>query len=94
MEKYKVVCAGCKSSDSIAIEDGRSIYWGKVKHIISGRKRLDGNWGWQCYCGNNDLMTEQEKKQIQNYQQPDAEDIKAVLNNLKIQKPKFIMEKQ
>lgn len=92
-ETYKVICRKCTNSDRVAIESGRDVYWGSPKHIISARKRLDGNWGWQCMCGNNDLMTLQEKRQIKNPQTPDPADIKTVLKNLKVQTPKFVMEK-
>lgn len=83
----------CKQSDKVAIEDGRNVFWGKPDHIISARRRLDGVWGWQCLCGNNDLMTEQEQRTIKNHQSPDPEDIQTVLDNLKVQKSKFVMEK-
>lgn len=77
----------------MAIEDGRNVIWGKPDHIISARKRLDGQWGFECMCQNNDLMTEQEKRTIKNHVTPDPEDINAVLKNLKVQAPKFAMEK-
>lgn len=94
METYKVTCRKCHGNDKVAIEDNRDIYWGTPKSIISGRKRLDNNWGWQCMCGNEDLMTDQEKKQIRNHRSPDPEDIKTVLKNLKVQTSRFAMEKQ
>lgn len=90
--KYKVVCKSCQSSEVVDIDQQRRINWGSADRIISGRFRLDNSWGWQCICGNNDLMTDQEKRVIRNHQQPDPQDIKQVLNNLKPQRPKFAME--
>lgn len=88
---YKITCHDCQNSDTISINEG-NIIWGKNTFIISGRRRLDNQWGWQCFCGNNDLMTRQEVKYITNKQNPDPQEIKQILNNLKPDKPKFLME--
>lgn len=90
---YKVVCKKCKNSENIVIDSDNNIYWKPVKWIISGRYRLDMQWGWQCICGQNDLETEQERKEIKNLSAPDPSDISKVLKAIKIQKPRFIMEK-
>lgn len=91
--RYKVTCTGCGKSDNVGLLHNTSLIWNDNKWIISGRKRLDGNWGFQCIgCGNDDLMTKQEKKDIKNHQQPDAKDIQKVINNLRPQKPQFLME--
>lgn len=90
---YKIICKECKSNQVIDIDESRQINWGKADRIISGRYRLDNNWGWQCICGNEDIMTDQERRMIKNHQQPDPQDIKMVLNNLKPQRSKFVMER-
>lgn len=90
---YKVVCKNCKKSEDIVIDDDKNIYWKQVKNIISGRYRLDMNWGWQCICGNNDIVTEQEKREIHNLQAPDPIDISKVLKSIIPDQPKFLMEK-
>lgn len=59
--------------------------------IISGRKRLDDQFGWQCYCGNNDLMTRQESKTFSNPASPKPQEISDIVNNLVVDKPKFEM---
>lgn len=64
----------------------------QVVKIISGRKRLDDQFGWQCICGQNDLMTEQELEHIENKAAPKPKEIAGIMNNLKPQKSKFIME--
>lgn len=93
LTRYKITCTKCKSSNTIQISDNREIVWGNSDRIISGRFRFDDEWGWQCICGNNDLQSTQEKRYIRNPQAPDPSDIKKVLNNLKPEKSKFVMER-
>lgn len=90
--RYKITCKECKSSSTVQIENNR-ILWPKDTKIISGRLRLDGNWGWECICGQYDIITAQEKRQIKNLQAPSPQDISSVLKNLKPENPKFAMEK-
>lgn len=92
IQSYRVTCNKCKKSDDLAIDANNSIYWKPTNYIISGRYRLDMNWGWQCSCGNNDLVTKQEHKHIKNLQAPDPADIGEVLKNIMPDKPKFKME--
>lgn len=89
---YRVTCKKCKNSEELIIDTSNTIYWKPVKHIISGRFRLDMNWGWQCICGNDDLITQQEKREIRNLQSPNPSDITKVLKALVPDKPKFKME--
>lgn len=89
--RYKVVCGKCQGSSTATIIDNQSVAWEKVDKVISARKRLDDNWGWQCLCGNNDLMTTQEKKQITDYKDPDPMEIAQVVKNLVPEKPTFKM---
>lgn len=93
MRKLKITCSECGNSDHVAITEHNQIIWGKSTFIISGRHRLDGNWGWQCLCGNNSLLTVQERTTIKNLQFPDPLDIEAVVTNL-IPEPntRFAME--
>lgn len=88
---FHVVCKNCKKSEDITIDEKHNIYWPTVKYIISGRYRLDMNWGWQCICGNNDLVTKQERETISNLQNPNPEDITNVLKSIKPDEPKFTM---
>lgn len=92
IKQYAVSCKKCKNKDDILIDDKNNIYWKQTEHIISGRYRLDMQWGWQCKCGNNDLLTRQEKTEINNLQEPDAIDIQKVLKNLVPDKSTFIMK--
>lgn len=90
--KYTVTCKNCKQSDEIGMIND-TLIWEGNKHIISGRKRLDGNWGWQCIaCGNNDLLTDQERDDIKDHQSPDPRDIENVIKKLRPQEPRFNMQ--
>lgn len=102
--KYKITCLKCKSSREINIieQNGRYLIdWietpsnqqAKKAKIISGRRRLDNKWGWSCVCGNDDTLTEQEKRIITNKQEPDPQEIAEVVRSLKPEKPKFKMVK-
>lgn len=61
--------------------------------IVSGRERLDGNWGFQCKCGNNDLMTIQEARTFSNPASPKPQEINEIVKKLQPEKPKFAMVK-
>lgn len=90
--KYKITCLDCESTQVVDIDENRTINWGHADRIISGRYRLDNQFGFQCLCGNNDLMSKQEKRMIHDHQHPDPKDIKRVLDNLIVEKPRFVME--
>lgn len=90
--KYQVKCNNCTRSDEVGILDDRDLIWDGNKYIISGRKRLDGEWGWQCTCGNYSLVTKQERQEIKNLQSPDPKDIGRVIDNLIVERDgKFTM---
>lgn len=59
--------------------------------IISGRKRLDNQWGFECVCGENDLMTSQEVEHFTNPAAPTPQEINDVVKKLIVDKPKFKM---
>ena len=50
--------------------------------IISFRERLDEQFGWQCLCGNNSLMTKQERDHIENPASPKPREIADIVRNL------------
>ena len=93
MEKsYLIKCRKCNAERPIRIIRDDIIDWledGRDHKIVSARKRLDGQWGFQCLCGNNDIMTKQESRAISNPATPKSEEITTIVNNLKIQAPKF-----
>lgn len=97
MQKTKITCKKCKGSRQVFI-NGNKILWDdhvtnpRVAKIISGRKRLDGQFGWECICGTRDIMTKQEQRAISDPTNPEAEELKTIVDNLKPDKPKFVME--
>jgi len=94
MNKYAIKCKSCKKGDVVTIDKQNRIYWQNNDHIISGRLRLDQKWGWQCRCGNNSLLTEQENTYITDKVNPDPKEIEAIVSNLQPDnKIKFEMEK-
>ena len=95
MNKYLVTCKNCKSKDVVVIDKSDQIFWNNNKSIISGRKRFDGEWGWECVCGQTSIVSDQENKEITDKQSPDPTEVsKVVKNPKKDKKVKFEMEKQ
>lgn len=89
--RYKITCTKCKESRVVGFT-GNRIDWldNKIdEKIISGRKRLDGEWGWECLCGNRDILTKQEQSYLIN---SNGETLSDITEKLKVQKPKFAME--
>lgn len=84
-QMFTIICTSCKGSSVIRLNEtvqGKIIEWLKIGKVISGRERLDMNMGWQCYCGNNSLMTKQELEHITNKSQPEPKEIMEIRNNL------------
>lgn len=95
MNKYLVTCKDCGSKDFVAIDRDDRIFWSHNKSIVSGRKRFDNEWGWQCVCGNTSILSDQEATVITNKQSPDPKEVSQVAENPKRDKViKFEMEKQ
>jgi hypothetical protein len=81
----KVICSKCNGESVIKIdEQNKLIDWKKIGSVISGRYRLDTQWGWQCYCGNNTIMSDQERKSIADYRQPTIKEVNDITKNLVI----------
>lgn len=94
MEKsYQVTCNQCGAERKIAIRNEK-IDWledGKPHKIVSGRKRLDSQWGFQCLCGANDILTDQERRTMTNPAEPQPEELTTIIKNLELQEPMFTM---
>ena len=94
-----ITCTNCNARRNIKIvqtASGEMIDWLETPElanhpIVSARKRLDGQWGFQCQCGNNDILTDQERRTITNPAEPDMKQIDEVIKNLVMQPPKFEM---
>lgn len=87
----KVTCSKCKGFSIIDIQNGQ-LAWSEVGKVISARYRSDSQFGFQCVCGNNSIMTEQEIKLIKDPVQPTPRELSEIKNNLII-KPdnRFVM---
>lgn len=96
-KQYTVECLKCNGTRRIQIHDtpvGGRIDWLEDKQdapftIISGRQRLDNQWGFECICGNKDLMTKQETVTFANPASPKPQEINQIVKNLKPDKPLF-----
>lgn len=82
VKEYKVTCLKCKQFNIVPIADDRSVMWKNTDRIISARYRLDNNWGFQCICGNNSLLSKQEEDGIDDKQSPDPKQIADIVKNL------------
>jgi hypothetical protein len=102
MERYKIVCKQCLSERTIEIHNtplGQRIDWLESEEnshhpICSARLRFDGQWGFQCQCGNDNLWTTQESRVVVNKVSPSPKEISEIVNNLQDQEDnKFEMVK-
>lgn len=90
---YDVKCKSCGNTNRVGIDHSNNrIDWINAEPIVSGRLRFDGEWGWECTCGNNDILTTEENKYWQNKNtQPQPKEMKKILDELKPHKAKFEM---
>lgn len=87
---HQVVCTQCKGQRVIQIHDtpvGKRIDWLEDKQeeaftIISGRERLDGQWGWECICGHKTIDTPQELRVIADKASPKPQEITEIMKNI------------
>lgn len=82
---YKVTCEACGGSSLVELIENalnKFIAYQKTGEVISARPRLDGYWGFQCICGNNSLLSEQENRLIKDKVNPSPKDIQAVMKSL------------
>jgi len=87
-QKVIVKCNICKKQGIITILNGldgsRVVDWSKSEHppIISARFRLDSKWGFECICGNSNILADEEKGIITG-KKPSRKDINEVVDKLK-----------
>lgn len=90
MKQLEIQCQECLGTSIIRVQNkplappyGVQIEWYKIGTVISGRQRLDGELGFQCKCGNNSMMTAQEKQEIKNWQAPKPEELSNIIAKLR-----------
>lgn len=83
MTDYKVTCQKCEGFAKLTITPQNQIIWDEIKGVVSGRLRLDNQWGWQCICGNNSIMTKQEIRMMENPAQATKQEINNILKDVK-----------
>lgn len=90
---YQVTCKKCQGKSTVGIDSKYAVsdkylglmpglMWMNVGTIISGRFRMDGGLGWQCMCGNNTILTSQEKRHIANPAEPQPQEIAEIVKNI------------
>lgn len=77
-----IICKKCEREIGKVAVKGNVVRYLSSTGILSMRKRFDGEWGFQCACGNNSLLCEAEKGIITS-DPPTAEDIKEIEKRLK-----------
>lgn len=92
MSKFKVTCIKCKISDEITIDYNGTVFY-KDHLLLSSRYRPDMKWGFECICGNDSRVCEQEKGQLDKLVKGTKDQIKALANSLRIKdEDKFLLE--
>ncbi len=64
VKRYRITCLVCKDSSIINIVDGKQVMYVDHVPIISCRFRGDLKWGFQCQCGNDSRLAQEELKDI------------------------------
>lgn len=63
---YIVTCQKCKGKDTLKISSpDNTVFYTNHVPIISARFRPDGNWGFECQCGNDSRVAPEEKDQVE-----------------------------
>lgn len=88
----KVICSKCKGFSVVNIQNNQ-LAWVEIGTVISARFRFDHQWGFQCYCGQNNIMTKQEIEMIANPEQPTPRELEDITKHLVVKKDtKFRVE--
>lgn len=98
MKKYKVTCLKCNESDVLVINDSDHVVHdfgnGAGTNLLAARWRGDGEWGFECRCGNDNRLSKHEEKDLKKLVvRGDPLSIKRIADSLKIPDNKqFSME--
>ena len=96
-QKHRITCLSCKEEDVITILDNKYVtaYDKEVNtNLLSARQRVDGTWGFECKCGNDNRIGANEVGEINNLVQKATEhQVEAIKRQLLIPDTKqFKME--
>ena len=97
MSTYKITCLKCNTKEELRIDDSthQVLGWGKKAetNILAARFRGDGQFGFECVCGNDNRLAASEKDSIKTLVQGDKISIEKIISSLKIADNKqFAME--
>lgn len=97
MQRYKVTCTSCGQNDVVTIDERQHLpkMYDKFARtpFTSFRYRPDEKYGWQCSCGNYDLLADQEKKHWKDLVTGDSLRLEQIAKMLSEPKLRFKMEK-
>lgn len=95
--RLKVTCKKCGESDVVTMDTrlNRPEAYDKMMNtnITSFRYRADEKYGWECICGNYDLLAKQEYGNFTNLVSGSPMRLSEIAQMLKEPKVKFAMEK-
>lgn len=100
MRNFKVTCGKCKKTSEVKIYENESnlypfhrVEYLEDGNIISARFRFDDQWGFECKCGENNILSETEKRYWKHtVVAPKPQEMKSIVDNLKPEKQKFSLE--
>lgn len=81
--KGRVIAYITTDNKVVPVKDELGRMW-----LRSSRRRLDGEWGFQSWCGTDSLVAEAEKDIIGEHQ-PTKDDLYRIATNLNENKPKY-----
>lgn len=97
MRRYRVTCLECGESDILSIDEINNVVGNTERKLATNFKsyrwRGDGNWGFQCFCGNDNRVAVSEKKDFDKLVAGDPISVQKIVDSLKIpDRTQFRME--
>lgn len=83
---------GGKEVGEILINDQNGVTYLGDNGLLSARKRFDGNWGFECICGNDSRLAPSEKGLI-GRNRPNPAALQKIAKNLADPKKQAILKK-
>lgn len=63
-QDFVVTCLNCKGNSRLKIMNDKDVLYEDHVPIIASRLRPDLEWGFECLCGNDSRLAEQERDQL------------------------------